>query len=117
MSVKDPYGREHVYLRLAVTDRCNLRCTYCMPSGRPFQERDSLLSFEEIERLVATFARLGIRKVRLTGGEPTVRKGIVELCRHLSAIPGIETLALTTNGVQLKTLAGPSLQPACDDST
>jgi cyclic pyranopterin phosphate synthase len=105
--VKDRHGREHVYLRLAVTDRCNLRCTYCMPSAVSFKERASLLSFEEIVRLASILARLGVRKLRITGGEPTMRKGIVELCQRLSAIPGIETLALTTNGVRLGTLARP----------
>ena len=106
--MKDRYGRDHVYLRVAVTDRCNLRCTYCMPSSATsFRERVDLLSFEEILRLASIFARLGIRKMRITGGEPTVRRGIVELCERLRAVSGIETLALTTNGVQLKTLARP----------
>ena len=70
--MKDPFGREHVYLRLAVTDRSNLRCTYCMPKNASFQAKDKILSLDEIERLVSIFARLGIRKLRITGGEPTV---------------------------------------------
>lgn len=108
--MKDRHGREHVYLRVAVTDRCNLRCSYCMPSTASFHGKERLLSSEEIVRLVSIFARLGIRKVRITGGEPTVREGIVELCQRLNSIPGLETLALTTNGVQLKALAQPLFQ-------
>ena len=104
----DSCGRRHEYLRVAVTDRCNLRCRYCMPPGgiasRP---RKALASIEELERLVSVFAQLGVRKVRLTGGEPTVRQGIVELAARLHALRGIESLALTTNGVRLAELAQP----------
>ena len=105
--MRDRHGRDLVYLRVAVTDRCNLRCTYCMPSGPAFHDRGWGLSSEELVRLVSLFVRLGIRKVRLTGGEPTVRKGIVDLCQALSTLPGLDTLALTTNGTQLEALAQP----------
>lgn len=104
----DRFGRRHVYLRLAVTDRCNLRCTYCMPpEGIPWKERDEILTYEEIERLVRILACMGICKVRLTGGEPTVRPGLPGLVARLAAIPGVETLALTTNGVTLEEQARP----------
>jgi cyclic pyranopterin phosphate synthase len=90
----------HDYLRISVTDRCNLRCTYCMPTGGiACRNRNEILSFEEIGRLVRIMAGLGITKVRLTGGEPTVRKGLEKLIANLAEIPGIETVALTTNGV------------------
>ncbi len=98
----DGFGRRHTYLRIAVTDRCNLRCTYCMPpEGIPWRPPAEILRFEEIERLVGILARLGVRKVRLTGGEPTVRQGIEDLVARLAGVPGIETLAMTTNGVLL----------------
>lgn len=105
--MRDRHGREHVYLRLAITDRCNLACSYCMPAGVPRRVEEAPLSFDEIVRLASILARLGIRKVRITGGEPTVREGLVELCEALRAVPGIETLALTTNGVRLGALARP----------
>jgi cyclic pyranopterin phosphate synthase len=94
------------YLRVSVTDRCNLRCIYCNPLGDcGLIERDEILTFEEIHRIVGLFAECGISKVRLTGGEPLVRKNIVQLVRELAAIAGIEDLALTTNGVLLETMA------------
>lgn len=92
----------HTDLRVSVTDRCNIRCFYCMPEkGMAFRSHDEILRFEEIERFVRVVARLGIRKVRLTGGEPLVRKNICRLVQMLSAVPGIEDLALTTNGILL----------------
>jgi len=98
----DTFGRIHDNLRVSVTDRCNIRCFYCMPeTDVKFERREDLLSFEEIERFVSIAARLGVRKVRLTGGEPLVRKNISTLVRKLIAIEGIEDLALTTNGVLL----------------
>ena len=98
----DTFGRIHDNLRVSVTDRCNIRCFYCMPeTDVKFQPREELLTFEEIERLVSIAARLGVRKVRLTGGEPLLRKNLSTLVRKLSAIEGIEDLALTTNGVLL----------------
>jgi len=94
------------YLRISVTDRCNLQCIYCHPlGGCDFIERKEILRFEEIHRIVGLFVRCGIRKVRLTGGEPLVRKNIVHLVRELADIAGIEELALTTNGVLLEALA------------
>jgi len=98
----DTFGRIHDNLRVSVTDRCNIRCFYCMPeTAVKFQPREQLLTFEEIERFVSIAAQLGVRKVRLTGGEPLLRKNLSTLVRKLSAIEGIEDLALTTNGVLL----------------
>src|ERR1044071_9058227 len=89
----DNFARRIRYLRAALTDLCNHRCAYCMPEDLGdqlvFEPRAAVLTFEELERLVAVFARLGVRKVRLTGGEPTVRKGIVELAGRVAAVPGI----------------------------
>jgi GTP 3',8-cyclase len=100
--LKDGFGRVHDNLRISVTDRCNIRCFYCMPeTDVKFEPRENMLTFEEIERFVRVAARLGIRKLRLTGGEPLVRKNLATLIRKLSAIPGMEDLALTTNGVLL----------------
>jgi GTP 3',8-cyclase len=98
----DTFGRIHDNLRVSVTDRCNIRCFYCMPeTAVKFEAREKLLTFEEIERFVSIAAKLGVRKIRLTGGEPLVRKNVSTLIRKLSAIEGIEDLALTTNGVLL----------------
>jgi cyclic pyranopterin phosphate synthase len=98
----DSFGRLHNNLRLSVTDRCNIRCFYCMPeTDVKFQPREQLLTFEEIERFVRVAVTLGVRKLRLTGGEPLVRKDLAKLVRKLAAIEGIEDLALTTNGVLL----------------
>lgn len=98
----DTFGRRHTYLRIALTERCNLRCRYCMPAeGVALRPRDEILTFEEIERLARLFVRAGVRKIRLTGGEPLVRTGIEALAETLGAIPGLETLALTTNGLLL----------------
>jgi cyclic pyranopterin phosphate synthase len=98
----DTFGRIHDNLRVSLTDRCNIRCFYCMPeTDAKFERREELLNFEEIERFVSIAARLGVRKVRLTGGEPLLRKNVSTLVRKLVAIEGIEDLALTTNGVLL----------------
>jgi cyclic pyranopterin phosphate synthase len=109
--LQDRFTRRIRYLRISVTDRCNYRCGYCMPEqlGRDlaFQPRAALLSFEELERVVAVFARLGVRKIRLTGGEPTVRHGIVDLVRRIAAVAGIEQVVMTTNGHLLADLAAP----------
>jgi len=101
--------RRHVeYLRLSVTDRCNLRCTYCIPEGGvEHLQREDVLSFEEIVALVRSFARLGVRRLRLTGGEPTLRRELPALVAMLRAIPGIDDLALSTNGLRLGELAVP----------
>jgi cyclic pyranopterin phosphate synthase len=104
----DSYGRLHDNLRISVTDRCNIRCFYCMPEHDvKFVKRSEILDFEEIERFVRIAVALGIVKVRVTGGEPLVRRGLPELIRSLAAIPGIRDLALTTNGVLLPGLAEP----------
>jgi len=98
----DTFGRRHDNLRLSVTDRCNIRCFYCMPERDvEFVPHQEVLSYEEIERFVRVAAGLGIRKLRITGGEPLVRRDLPVLIRKLAAIPGIEDLALTTNGVLL----------------
>ncbi|MFB3828285.1 MAG: GTP 3',8-cyclase MoaA [Bryobacteraceae bacterium] len=107
----DRYGRIHTNLRVSVTDRCNIRCFYCMPeSDVHFVERSQILGFEEIERFVRIAAGLGVNKVRITGGEPLVRRDLPVLVRNLAAIGGIEDLALTTNGVLLPELAAPLYQ-------
>ena len=107
----DSFARRIRYLRVSVTDRCNYRCTYCMPEELgdqlTFEPRSAVLTFEEIERLIGVFARLGVRKVRLTGGEPTVRKGIVELAGRVARVPGIEQVVMTSNGHLLPELAAP----------
>ncbi|RMF59265.1 MAG: GTP 3',8-cyclase MoaA [Calditrichaeota bacterium] len=96
----DKFGRQISYVRLSVTDRCNLRCVYCMPREKMrFLPRDELLSFEEIVRLMHILASLGIRKVRITGGEPFVRKDIIKLIEFISEIEGIERIHITTNGI------------------
>lgn len=102
----DRYERRIGYLRISVTDLCNLRCKYCMPEcGIPKQDHSNILRFEEIEAIVREAAKLGVRKLRITGGEPLVRRGVTGLCRTLSAIPGIEELTITTNGVLLEEMA------------
>lgn len=106
----DTRGRPLRDLRISVTDRCNLRCTYCMPAdvfgpGYPFLPRAEVLTFEEIERLARVFAGLGVRKLRLTGGEPTLRRDLPALVARLAATPGIEDIALTTNGLLLPGMA------------
>lgn len=104
----DPFGRSIDYIRLSVTDQCDLRCSYCMPRGfRDFQEPAHWLTFEEIERLVAAFTALGTRRVRITGGEPLVRKNLPRLAARLAALPGLEDLSLSTNATRLAKLAGP----------
>ncbi len=106
MAHLDAYNRPINYLRISVTDRCNLRCVYCMPpEGVPWRPHEEILRYEEIETIVRAAAELGISKIRLTGGEPLVRLGIVDLVRMLSRIPGIDDLAMTTNGVLLSRYA------------
>ena len=107
----DGFARRIRYLRVSVTDRCNYRCSYCMPEEQgdqlEFSPRSAVLTFEEIVRLVRVFATLGVRKIRLTGGEPTVRRNVVELVAQVAAVPGITEVAMTTNGHLLADLAGP----------
>src|SRR5580765_1858025 len=98
----DTFGRVHTNLRISVTDRCNIRCFYCMPAENvQFMERSALLTFEEIERFVRVAVPLGLRQIRLTGGEPLVRKDLHVLVAKLAAVEGIEDIGLTTNGILL----------------
>ena len=104
----DTFGRVHNNLRISVTDRCNIRCFYCMPEENPlFFRRADILSFEEIERFVRVAVELGIDRIRLTGGEPLVRRDLPLLVRKLTSIPEISDVALTTNGILLAEQAGP----------
>jgi cyclic pyranopterin phosphate synthase len=103
----DPFGRSVEYVRLSVTDRCDLRCFYCLPGDyRDFSEPDEWLTFPEIERVISAFASLGVRRVRITGGEPLVRKDLPLLARRLAAIPDLDDLSLSTNAVALARHAG-----------
>src|SRR5438067_10934078 len=97
----DTFGRTHNNLRISVTDRCNLRCTYCMPEDVVFLDRAALLTFEEMTHFVRVAAPLGIDKIRLTGGEPLMRKGLPNLVAMLAGVPGIRDIGLTTNGLLL----------------
>jgi len=98
----DQFGRSIDYVRVSVTDRCDLRCSYCMPKHfRDFHEPDEWLTFDELERVVAAFTRLGTRRIRLTGGEPLVRKNLPELAARLSALPGLDDLSLSTNATRM----------------
>lgn len=104
--LSDGFGRQIHYVRISVTDRCNLRCVYCIPGGMEWLGRGEILSFEEIERLARIFASVGVTRIRLTGGEPLVRSGIERLVTSLARLPGLEDLALSTNGVLLAQHAG-----------
>lgn len=98
----DPYGRNIEYVRLSVTDRCNLRCTYCLPADhKDFDAPETWLTFDEIERVIGAFARLGVKRLRLTGGEPLARRNLPSLAARLARLPGIEDLSLSTNAVML----------------
>jgi len=104
--LRDGFGRRIEYLRISVTDKCNLRCVYCMPEqGLPWLNRSDILSYEEIAAIVRELAALGLRRVRLTGGEPLVRRDLPELVRQLAAVPHIADLALSTNAVLLAPMA------------
>ena len=106
--MKDTYGREISYLRLSVTELCNLRCRYCMPAeGVCKKEHDEMLTEEEIVLAVETAAELGVTKLRITGGEPLVKKNIVSICGRTAAVPGIREVCITTNGTRLPELARP----------
>src|SRR4051812_29738148 len=101
----DSFGRIHNNLRISVTDRCNIRCVYCMPESVTFLPRQSLLTFEEIERFVRAATTVGIDKVRLTGGEPLVRRDLPRLVAMVAGVPGIKDVGLTTNGILLAPMA------------
>jgi cyclic pyranopterin phosphate synthase len=103
----DRFGRNVHYLRISLTDKCNMRCTYCMLENMIFRPTAELMQDDELLTLVQLFARLGFDKFRLTGGEPTVRLGVVNLVRRIAAVPGVSSLSMTTNGVLLKKLAQP----------
>src|SRR5437773_4046366 len=103
----DTFGRRHNNLRISVTDRCNLRCTYCMPEEVTFLDKHELLTFEEMTRFVEIVAPLGINKIRLTGGEPLLRRDLPRLVAMLAKIPGIKDIGLTTNGILLAEQAKP----------
>lgn len=111
----DKHGRTIDYLRISITDRCNLRCIYCMPEGGvPELLHEDLLTYEEILRLTACFARLGVKKLKITGGEPLVRRGCIDLIASLKQVEGIEQVTITTNGVLLDELAEPLIDAGID---
>jgi GTP 3',8-cyclase len=115
VTLRDQFGRGIEYLRISVTDRCNFRCQYCMPlEGLPWLPKAEILRYEEITEVVRQLAPLGLRRIRLTGGEPTIRPQLVELVRMLRAVPGVEDIALSTNGVKLPELAGPLADAGLD---
>ena len=104
--LEDSFGRQHTYLRISVTDRCNYRCVYCMPSeGLNWVPREDILTYEEIGRIVEVMAEMGIQKVRISGGEPTLRSDLITLVEHIRRVPGIRDIAMTTNGHTLAKLA------------
>lgn len=110
----DSYGRTIEYMRVSITDRCNLRCNYCMPNGIKWKPMDEILTYEEIISVCKAAAKEGVRKLKVTGGEPLVRKGCVSLIRNLKEIPGIEQVTLTTNGVYLDQYAEELLDAGID---
>ena len=111
----DQFGRTIEYLRISVTDRCNFRCRYCMPlAGLPWLPKADILTYEEIAEVVAQLAPLGLRRIRLTGGEPTIRPALATLVRMLRAVPGVEDIALSTNGVRLPALAAELAEAGLD---
>src|SRR5664279_3244270 len=98
--ITDSYGRTMNYLRLAVTDRCNLRCTYCMPEeGLDWIPRKELMTYEEMRRICSLFVKMGVEKIRITGGEPFVRKNLLSFLKDISGMSGLRELTLTTNGL------------------
>lgn len=106
-SLIDPFGRKIDYLRLSVTDRCNLRCTYCMAEDMTFLPRQQILSLEELRDVASAFVELGVRKIRLTGGEPLIRRDIIKLVSAISVLPGLDEVTMTTNGMLLPKMAQP----------
>jgi cyclic pyranopterin phosphate synthase len=115
IALADQFGRRIEYLRISVTDRCNFRCVYCMPAeGLPWLPKQDILAYEEITAIVAQLAPLGLRRLRITGGEPTIRPDLPSLVRMLRAVPGIEDIALSTNGVRLPEMAGALVDAGLD---
>ena len=112
--ITDRYNREIDYIRISITDRCNLRCKYCMPEEVSFIPHERILRYEEILRIVKILAKLGIRKVKLTGGEPLVRRGCDSLIREIKQIEGIDMVTLTTNGVLLEEMLPQLLEAGVD---
>jgi cyclic pyranopterin phosphate synthase len=110
----DQFGRNIHYLRISLTDHCNLRCIYCMPEDQTFRPNPQLMQDAEIALLTRLFASLGFDKIRLTGGEPTVRAHIVDIVRDIASTDGIRSVSMTTNGVLLKKLAGPLSEAGLD---
>ena len=110
----DQFGRNIHYLRISLTDHCNLRCVYCMPEDQTFRPNSQLMQDDEIALLTRLFASLGFDKIRLTGGEPTVRAHIVDIVRSIASTEGIRSVSMTTNGVLLKKLAGPLAEAGLD---
>ncbi|MGX1175206.1 GTP 3',8-cyclase MoaA [Pseudomonas sp. R151218B TE3479] len=108
--LQDGFGRQIDYLRMSVTDRCDFRCVYCMAKNMIFLPRQQVLTLEELQRLARLFVGLGVKKIRLTGGEPLIRPGIVGLCRDIAALPGLRELVMTSNGSQLGRLAQPLVE-------
>jgi cyclic pyranopterin phosphate synthase len=107
----DRFGRKIDYLRISITDRCDFRCVYCMAEDMTFLPRAQILTLEEIETIARAFTELGVKKIRITGGEPLVRKGALELLENLGKLPGLKELVMTSNGAQLETMA-PALKKA-----
>ncbi|MES9929246.1 MAG: radical SAM protein, partial [Candidatus Thiodiazotropha sp. 6PDIVS] len=107
-TLTDRFGRRIEYLRISVIDRCDLRCSYCLPKGfKGFEEQGNWLTFEEIERVTRAFALLGVHRIRLTGGEPLMRRGLVDLVDRLAQLPGITDLSLSSNCTRMDKLAAP----------
>src|SRR4030067_1963577 len=106
----DRYGRRLHYLRISLTDHCNFRCLYCMPEEMVFQPSAELMQDDEILNLVRLFTQLGFDKIRLTGGEPTIRVPVVDLVHQIASVPGVKALTMTTNGIRLSRMARPLAQ-------
>ncbi|MBU4320733.1 MAG: radical SAM protein, partial [Nitrospinae bacterium] len=113
--LRDKFNRTIDYMRISITDRCNLRCVYCMPSdGLRLIEHKEILSYEEILRIIRIASGLGVRKIRITGGEPLARKDITSLTSSIKNIPGIEDLSITTNGILLEKYAAKLIESGVD---
>ena len=116
-ALRDQYGRSIEYLRISVTDRCNFRCLYCMPvEGLEWLPKKDILTYEEISEIVAQLAPLGLRRLRITGGEPTIRPDLARLIGMLKDVNGIEDIALSTNGVRLPEMADSLRRAGLEDA-